>query len=82
MPDLANTVDLLALLPDTFDLGPQNLVALGLIRQQISVRPLGHVIVERARGNRQVPADRLDPNIVAVFFNEGDHVLNRRSSSA
>ena len=81
MPDLAHAVDLVVLLPDALDLGSQRLVAFGSIRQQVRVRPLGHLIVERGRGNRQVLADRLDPDI-SVLFDKGDHVLDRRSSSA
>src|SRR6266481_8310987 len=34
------------------------------------------------QGDRQHPADRLDPMRLAVIVNEGDHGLNRRSSSA
>jgi len=36
----------------------------------------------RRRGNRQNPADRLDPIRRAMIINEGDHVFDRRSSSA
>ena len=81
MPDLANAVDLVVLLPNAFDLGLQGTIPLRPIRQQVGVRPLGHVIVERGRGNRQVLADRLDTD-VPVLFDKGDHVLDRRSSSA
>src|ERR1700735_2961355 len=34
------------------------------------------------QGDRQHPADRLDPVRLAVIVDEGDHGLNRRSSSA
>ena len=36
----------------------------------------------RRRGDRQQPADRLEPVDGAVIVHEGDHVLGRRSSSA
>ena len=38
--------------------------------------------VIRRRGDRQHPADRLDPVDGAVLVDEGDHGLDRRSSSA
>src|SRR5258708_35074879 len=34
------------------------------------------------QGIRQLPADRLDPMRLAVIVDEGNHGLNRRSSSA
>src|SRR5277367_5830903 len=34
------------------------------------------------QGDRQHPADRLDPMRLAVIVDEGNHGLNRRSSSA
>src|SRR6516162_10722033 len=44
--------------------------------------PLGHVIVIGRRGDRQHLADRLDPIYPTMIVDEGDHGLNRRSSSA
>ena len=70
VPDLAHPIDLVVLLPDAFDLGLQRHIPLRPIRQQVGVRPLGHVIVEGRRGNRQVPADRLEPDGVTVLFDE------------
>lgn len=46
VPDLANAMDLVVLLPAPLDLGRQMLVTLGAIRQQVRVRPLGQMIVE------------------------------------
>jgi hypothetical protein len=34
------------------------------------------------RGDRQHPADRLDPVGLPMIVDEGDHVRDRRSSSA
>jgi len=42
----------------------------------------GNMSVIGRRGDRQDFADRLDPMRRAVIVNEGDHGLNRRSSSA
>ena len=70
VPDFACGLDLVGLLPGTLDLRPQSPVALCPIRQQVRVRPLGQVIVERGRGNRQVSADRLDPKVWTMSFDE------------
>src|SRR5512144_43892 len=40
------------------------------------------LIVVGGRGDRQNLADRLDPMDPAMIVNEGDHVFERRSSSA
>ena len=42
----------------------------------------GDMSVIGRRGDRQHPADRLDPMGPAMIVDEGDHGLNRRSSSA
>lgn len=40
------------------------------------------VSVVGGRGERQNPADRLDPILTPMIVNEGDHRFDRRSSSA
>jgi hypothetical protein len=40
------------------------------------------MFVVTGRGNRQYPADRLDPILITMFVNERNQVLDRRSSSA
>ena len=42
----------------------------------------GFVATQIGETNRQDFADRLDPMRFAVIVDEGDHGLNRRSSSA
>lgn len=81
MPDFANAIDLQVLLKDPFSLGLELLITFGAIRQARRISPLRHVVVERRWGNRQNPANRLDPMISAVIFYEADHFLNGRSSS-
>ena len=46
------------------------------------IAPLGHMVVVGRWGDRQHTADRLDPVGLPVILDEGDHGLNRRSSSA
>jgi len=82
VPNFANPIDLQVLLKDTFNLGLQVFVTLGAIRQTLRIGPLGQVVIESGWGNRQNPANRLDPMIIAVIFDELDHFLNGRSSSA
>jgi hypothetical protein len=57
-------------------------VPLGTDRQLRRIAPPGDVLEVCRRGDRQQPADRLDPVDVAVIVDERDHGLDRRSSSA
>ena len=81
-PDLAHTVDAEILLEHSPDLALQSSITLGPVRELRRIMPLGHVIVIGRRGDRQHLADRLDPIRDAMIIDEGDHGLNRRSSSA
>jgi hypothetical protein len=81
-PDLPHTLDIEILLKDPFDLGLEFSIALSTVRQAGRIGPLGHVVIESGWGNRQNPANRLDPMIIVVIFDELDHFLNGRSSSA
>ena len=60
-PDLAHAVDPPVLLENTQDLGPQDCVAPATIRQPGRIGTLRQMIVAGGRGDRQNPADRLDP---------------------
>ena len=57
-------------------------VPLGASRQLRGIGTPCHLLVVGRRGDRQQPADRLDPVRVAVIVDERDHGLDRRSSSA
>ena len=81
-PDLADAVDAEVLLVHAPDLGIRADVAPGAGRQLARIGAPGGVGVIRRRGDRQNAADRLDPVDGAVLVDEGDHGLNRRSSSA
>ncbi len=61
-PDLANAIDAEVLPEDTTYLDLQADIAAGTDRQAIHVQSLGDVLVVGGWGNRQQPADRLDPN--------------------
>lgn len=52
------------------------------INGALGSRRRGDMLVTGRRGDRQNPADRLDPIDVPVIVEEGDHRLNERPSSA
>jgi hypothetical protein len=81
-PHLPDAIDAEVLLVHAPDFGPQSDIALGPCRQLARIGAPGGVGVIRRRGDRQNAADRLDPVAGAVLVDEGDHGLNRRSSSA
>jgi len=66
-PDLADAVDTPVRFEDALDLGPQGCVAPGAIRQSGRIGPLRQVIVVGGRGDRQTPADRLDPVLPSLI---------------
>src|SRR5919205_4291208 len=81
-PDLAHAIDPEVLLEHTLDLALEHLVSLGPLGAPGRIAALGGVLVGGGRGDRQHPADRLDPVRLTMLVDEGDHGLNRRSSSA
>jgi len=81
-PHLPDAIDAEVLLVHAPDLGPQSDIAPGPCRQLARIgAPCGMGVIRR-RGDRQNAADRLDPVKDAVLVDEGNHGLNRRSSSA
>src|SRR3954469_9813239 len=81
-PDLADAVDAEVRLIHAPDLDHQCCIPPGSRGQPLRISPPGGMGVIRRRGDRQHPADRLDPVDGAMLVNEGDHGLDRRSSSA
>src|SRR5688572_26434718 len=65
-----------------FDLDTQQGIPLDTRRCRLGLGAAGNVGVVCRRGDRKLPADRLDPIIVAVRIDEADHGFHRRSSSA
>jgi len=82
VPDLAGPVAPPALAVGRLDLLMVLHVLPGAIRGQLGVAGNGGMTVKGCRGDRQDTADRLDPEDLAMFFDEGDHLRNGRSSSA
>jgi hypothetical protein len=81
-PDLAHAIDAEVLLEHASDLDFQIRVAADPLGQAGGIGALAGVGVVGRRGDRQDPADRLDPVGLTMIVDEGDHGLNRRSSSA
>jgi hypothetical protein len=81
-PDLAHPVDVEVRLEHAPDLDHQRRVRASPSRQLAGISlPRGMGVIGR-RGDRQHAADRLDPVGLPVIVDEGDHVRDRRSSSA
>ncbi len=70
-PDLANPVDLEVHFPDARDLGPQSGIPLGSGRCTARISPARGIGAVCRPGNRQNPADRLDPVDAAMIVDEG-----------
>src|SRR3954469_8624045 len=81
-PDLPDAIDAEVRLIHAPDLDHQCCIPPGSRGQPLRISPPGGMGVIRRRGDRQHPADRLDPVDGAMLVNEGDHGLDRRSSSA
>jgi hypothetical protein len=81
-PHLAHAVDAEVVLEDAPDLTAELGVAPGARRDLGRIGTARHVGVIGRRGDRQHPADRLDPVDGTVLVDERDHGLDRRSSSA
>lgn len=82
MPHLAHPVDLEVLIPDPLHLAAQNSIPLGAIRRTSRITGNGQIFIEGRGGDRQNPADRLDPILGPVIGDEPDHRYSGRSSFA
>ncbi len=81
-PDLADAVDLEVLIEHASNLHAQRCIPLDARRRRVRATPPRGVRVIAGRGDLQHTTDRLDPVSPAIIVYEGDHGLNRRSSSA
>jgi hypothetical protein len=81
-PDLAGAVDPEVGRMDPSDLLHKHLILLVARRGLGRIGTLRDMGVVGRRGDRQHPADRLDPVDLTMLVNEGDHGFERRSSSA
>jgi hypothetical protein len=81
-PDLAHAIDPEVLIEHAPNLDLQPDILPGARRQPGRIAPLGDMGVVGRGGDRQDLADRLDPMRPKMIVDEGDHGLDRRSSSA
>ena len=81
-PDLAHAIDPEVLIEHAPNLDLQRGILPGPRRQLGGIAPPGHMGVIGRAGDRQDLADRLDPMRPTMIVDEGDHGLDRRSSSA
>ncbi len=81
-PDLAHAVDREVLFEHAPHLHLQGFIALGPRRPSVRIAAPSGVRAVGGRSDRQHPADRLDAVHLTMIVDEGDHGLNRRSSSA
>jgi hypothetical protein len=79
-PDFASAVDAEVLCVHPLDLGLQGAIAMQPWRQARRIGLAGLVGVVLRRGDRQFPADRLDPVPIAMGVDKGHHHFGRRSS--
>jgi hypothetical protein len=82
LPDLVGAVDLHVGIPDTLNLRLEFGIPLRPLADEGRISLAGCMAPIRRRGELQNAADRLDPELVAMFINEGFDHFRRRSSSA
>jgi hypothetical protein len=81
-PYFAHAIDREVVHKDPHHLGLQRLVALRTGGLSCRIAALCNTLMVGRWGDRQNPADRLDPIDLPMLVNKGDHRLNGRSSSA
>ena len=81
-PNLAHAIDTKVLLEHPPDLDLQISVAADPVGQAGGIGAPGEMGMISRRGDRQNPADRLDPVGLTMIVDEGDHRFSGRSSSA
>ena len=82
MPDLSDAVDLIVFIPDTLDFKAQIHIPFGAIRRQVRVSGDRYMRIKCGLGDWQNLANRLDTQVFAMLFYEGNHRLKGRASSA
>src|SRR5690625_4857876 len=80
-PHLTHPIIAEVLLDATPHLPVQDLILPGARRAAGRIDPTRNMFMIGGRGDRQQPADRLDPVIASLIIDEGDHGMERRSSS-
>ena len=80
MPDLSDAVDFIVFLPDTLDFGAQIHVPFGPIGRQIRVLGDRYMRIKCGLGDWQNLANRLDTQVFAMLFYEGNHRVKGRGA--
>ena len=75
MPDLSDAVDFIVLFPDTLDFGAEIPVPFGAIRHQVRVSGDRYMRIKCGLGDWQNLTNRLDTQVFAMLFYEGNHRL-------
>ena len=75
MPDLSDAVDLIVFIPDTLDFKAQIHIPFGAIRRQVRVSGDRYMRIKCGLGDWQNLANRLDTQVFAMLFYEGNHRL-------
>ena len=75
VPDLSDAVDLIVLFPDTLGFNAQIPVPFGAIRHQVRVSGDRYMRIKCGLGDWQNLANRLDTQVFAMLFYEGNHRL-------
>ena len=75
MPDLSGPVDFIVLFPDTLDFTAQHHVPFGAIRRQVRVSGDRYMRIKCGLGDWQNLANRLDTQVFAMLFYDGNHRL-------
>ena len=82
MPDLSDAVDLIVFIPDTLDFKAQIHIPFGAIRRQFRVWGDRYMRIKCGLGDWQNLANRLDTQVFAMLFYEGNHLLKGQASCA
>ena len=82
MPDLSGPVDFIVLFSDTLDFTVQHQVPFGAIRRQVWVLGDRYMHKKYGLGDWQNLANRLDTQVFAMLFYEGNHLLKGQASCA
>ena len=82
MLDFLGPVDFIVLFPDTLDFTAQHHVPFGAIRRQVWVLGDRYMHKKYGLGDWQNLANRLDTQVFAMLFYEGNHLLKGQASCA
>ena len=82
MLDFLGPVDFIVPFPNTLDFTAQNHVPFGAILRQVRVSGDRYMRIKYGLGDWQNLANRLDTQVFAMLFYEGNHLLKGQASCA